>query len=125
MKKIVLTTLLCSGLWLTGGLVFAEVQTGSQESIKAREPVYGSQLMTEQERIEHREKMRAAKSREEREQIRNEHHKLMKERAKERGVTLPEPPPQRTNPGPKGQGQMPGPGPGKGGSKGNKAGKGS
>ena len=37
--------------------------------------------------------MRAAKTEQEREKIRNEHHEQMMARAKERGVTLPDVPP--------------------------------
>lgn len=40
-------------------------------------PIYGSQMMTQQERIEHRNRMRAAKTLEEREQIRAEQHEQM------------------------------------------------
>ena len=36
--------------------------------------IYGSQLMTNQERIEHRNKLRATKTAEEREQVRLQHH---------------------------------------------------
>ena len=72
-----------------------------------QERVYGSQLMTQQERDEYRTRMRAAKTAEEREQIRAEHHERMKVRAKERGVTLPDDPPAR--------GGMMGPGGGMGG----------
>jgi len=54
---------------------------------------YGNQLMTEQERIEHRDRMRAATSDAERDQIRREHHELMKERGRARGITLPDEPP--------------------------------
>ena len=61
--------------------------------------IYGSQLMTMQERNEHRAKMRAAKTAEERERIRAEHHEQMKVRAKERGVTLPDAPPAGRGPG--------------------------
>ncbi|MCK5092941.1 MAG: hypothetical protein KAR30_10485 [Gammaproteobacteria bacterium] len=71
--------------------------------------VYGWQLMTEQERIEHRNKMRSMKTEEEREAYRSEHHMLMQERAKERGVTLPD----RTQPRGKGL-REPGGGKGKG-----------
>lgn len=59
-----------------------------------QQPVYGSQLMTQQEMAEHRAKMRAAKTQQERNQIRNEQHERMQQRAKERGVTLPNQPPQ-------------------------------
>ena len=67
-----------------------------------QEPIYGSQLMTEQERTEFRAKMRAAATNEQREQIRWEHHIRMQERAKDRGVNLPEGPPMfgmHQNPG--------------------------
>lgn len=60
-----------------------------------REYIYGSQLMTRQERIEYHTKMRAAKTAEEREQLRKEHHDAMQERAKTRGITLPDEPPAR------------------------------
>ncbi|MGD2151455.1 MAG: hypothetical protein PVF99_12665 [Desulfobacterales bacterium] len=51
--------------------------------------------MTQQEREEYRSKMRTAKTAEEREQVRKEHHERMKDRAAERGVTLSEEPPAR------------------------------
>ncbi len=72
--------------------------------------VYGWELMTEQERIEHRNKMRSFKTEKEREQYRKEHHKLMQQRAKERGVSLPDTPQPRG----KGMGQGPGGGGGPG-----------
>jgi hypothetical protein len=81
-------------------------------------PIYGSQLMTSQERIEYRNRMRAAKTAKEREQIRLEHHAQMQERAKERGVTLPDEPPAR------GLGRGMGPGAGMGGGAGPGAGSG-
>jgi hypothetical protein len=76
-------------------------------------PVFGAQLMTQQELIDHRTKMRNAKTPEEREAIRAEHHKAMLERAKEKGVTLPETPPPRGMG--RGAGMGPGPGMGPGG----------
>lgn len=61
-----------------------------------QEQIYGSQLMTRQERDEYRAQMRAATTAQEREQIREQHHERMKERARAQGVTLPdEPPPRR------------------------------
>ena len=50
--------------------------------------IYGYQLMTERERAEFRERIRAAGTEQEREQIRIEHHAEMEARAIERGVTL-------------------------------------
>lgn len=50
--------------------------------------IYGYQLMTERERAEFRERVRAADTEQEREQIRSAHHAQMQARAKERGVTI-------------------------------------
>lgn len=77
-------------------------------AIAADETVYGSQMMTNQERMEHRTKMNAAKTAQEREQVRLEHHEQMQLRAKERGVTLPDTPPAQ------GAGMRQGMGPGGG-----------
>jgi hypothetical protein len=52
-------------------------------------------MMTEQERLEHRNTLRSVKTLEERERIRTEHHEQMVERARERGITLPDEPPMR------------------------------
>ena len=84
--------------------LFAAEQAPAPKS----EPIYGYRMMNDQERNEYREKMRNAKSAEERQALRDENHKRMQARAKERGVTLPE---QR---GPRGEGKGPGYGPGSG-----------
>jgi hypothetical protein len=52
------------------------------------EPVCGRDLMTPEEAAEHRAKMWSAKTPEERDAYRAQHHAAMMERAKERGVTL-------------------------------------
>lgn len=85
---------LATALFLSTGLVAAAEPAPAQgkEQAQKQEQVYGAQLMTQQERTELRAKMFAAKTVEEREQIRNENHKAMQERAKTRGVTLPEVP---------------------------------
>jgi hypothetical protein len=70
---------------------------------------YGYQLMTPQERTEHREKMRSFKTEEEREQYRQEHHKQMQERARQQGMEIPD------EPGPRGKGMGQGGGMGPGG----------
>ena len=67
--------------------------TADQAPAQSKEVIYGSQLMTAQERVEFRNKLRAAKTAEEREQIRLEHHKAMRERAQAQGKTLPDMPP--------------------------------
>ncbi|UEM19138.1 hypothetical protein JL100_018815 [Skermanella mucosa] len=78
-------------------------------------PIYGSQMMTQQERADHRNRMHQAKSAAEREQLRQEHHRQMQARAKERGVTLPDEPPPMPGHGGMGMGQGMGMGPGGGG----------
>jgi len=97
-KSFLLTLILTAGL--SGSVVYAEQE------------VYGSQLMTNQERIEHRTKMQSMKTLEERERYRMEHHKKMMERAKQQGVTLPD------MPMPSNRGMGDGPGGGMGGGKG-------
>jgi hypothetical protein len=82
---------LVSALLLAAGAGLA----ATPETVQTQEQVYGSQLMTQPERMEYRNKMRAAKTYQEREQIRNEHHEQMKVRAKAHGVTLPDEPPTR------------------------------
>ena len=75
----------------------------TQAPAQTQERIYGSQIMTEQERLEYRERMLKAKTVEERERIRAEHHQAMVARAKEKGVTLPDDPP-RAGMGPPGGG---------------------
>ncbi|MDH5600073.1 MAG: hypothetical protein OEY78_02090 [Gammaproteobacteria bacterium] len=79
----------------------------------AQQQVYGYQLMTEQERIEHRTKMQSMKTAEEREQYRMEHHRKMQERAKQQGITLPDYPPMPGMGGGRGMGENPGGGRGR------------
>jgi hypothetical protein len=69
-----------------------DVKQQAKEQVKEQEQVYGSQLMTQKERMEHRAQLRAAKTVQEREQIRKAHHEKMQLRAKEKGVTLPDMP---------------------------------
>jgi hypothetical protein len=74
----------------------------------ADETVYGYQLMTEQERAEHRAKMRSFNTDAEREAYRRQHHEMMQQRARAQGVTLPD------EPMPRGQGRGMGKGQGMG-----------
>ena len=57
--------------------------------------VYGYQLMTDEERTAYRNKMRNLRTQQEREAFRLEHHQLMRQRAAERGIELPDVPPGR------------------------------
>ena len=117
-KKTLTMSVLTGALVFASGFVLADDQdrtrlqdkdqTKSKVQDRDQDRIYGSQLMTKQERNEFRNRMRSAKTAEEREQIRAEHHERMMVRAKERGVTLPDEPPAR------GSGMM-GPGGGMGG----------
>ena len=104
MKKITLAIAL--GTALLSGAALAQTIGDSNE------PIYGSQIMTDQERIEHRNLMREAPTQQDRERIRAEHHELMLERARAQGITLPDEPPVR---GGMGQGMGGGMGQGMGG----------
>jgi hypothetical protein len=85
--------------------VQSKTQDQTRDQDRLQEPIYGSQLMTDAERNEHRNQMRSLKTSQEREAYRLEHHKLMQERARVKGVTLPEVPPAMG----KGMGAGPGP----------------
>lgn len=98
MQKLLLNTLIAALFMIPGAnsaiaadqaKVTQEKQAGAQD----KELIYGSQLMTREERAEHRAKMRSLKTREEREAFRIEHHKKMQERAAKMGKTLPDMPP--------------------------------
>ena len=83
-------------------------KTQDQTQLRDQDRIFGSQLMTEQERIEHRNKMRNFKTQQEREAYQLEHHKLMQARAKEKGVTLPDEPIMRPGSMGPGSGMSPG-----------------
>jgi hypothetical protein len=108
-NSVIVIALACS-LFLPSGFVAAADQTTERERVQSQqqEHIYGSQMMTEQERNEYRARMHAAKTNEEREQIRMEHHERMTKRAKAQDLSLPDTPPS------KGSGMMPGGGMGGG-----------
>ena len=56
-----------------------------------REIIPGSELMTSQERERYRKRMRGARTADEQNSVREEHVKQMRERARLRGLALPEP----------------------------------
>lgn len=101
MKRTLVMTVLTSGLLMVTSSGYAadeiaeQEQVRTKEQVQAKDQIYGSQMMTSQEKMEHRNKLRAAKTAEEREIVRAEHHEAMKIRAQERGVTLPDVPPER------------------------------
>lgn len=99
-----------SSLLLGLGMALALPALADQHMMQER--VYGYELMTDQERSSYQARMRAAKTEQEREVLRLEHHRQMQERAKAQGKTLPEMPPADRGPG-KGPGSM-GPGSGMG-----------
>jgi hypothetical protein len=110
-------TLLSAGILLIGADVnwaAAQERSPQQEQMQTQEQgqeqIYGSQLMTPEERTEFRTRMQAATTNEEREQIRREHHQQMQVRARQQGTTLPDEPPARggRGMGPDGGGMGPG-----------------
>ena len=99
MKRTLIMSTLAATLFLSTGLaVAAEPQQ-----------VYAGQLMTQQEMFEFRERMHNARTPQERQQIRNEHHQQMQARAQAQGFSLPDIPPgacSRMEPGCMGPGYM-------------------
>jgi hypothetical protein len=101
LKRMLKLYAVVGALALPFGIASAADQTRTQDNLQTRErlttqdsdQIYGSQLMTKQERIQYRSRLRTAKTAQEREQIRMEHHEQMQARARERGLTLPDMPP--------------------------------
>jgi len=96
-SKLVLSALtiaMCMMLNTNVSVAADQVQAQQKTQSKAQKPelIYGSQLMTREERTEYRAKMRSLKTKEEREALRMEHHQNMQERAKAQGKTLPDMP---------------------------------
>ncbi|MBA3032891.1 MAG: hypothetical protein KKF85_08940 [Gammaproteobacteria bacterium] len=107
MKQPFVVSTLIAAMLLSAG--FALTANAQQAQTQQQEQVYGSQMMTQQERNEYRARMRAAKTLEEQQQIRLQHHEAMKVRAKAQGITLPdEPPAMGGGMGPGGGGMGPG-----------------
>jgi len=80
----------------------AQDKTQDRTQLRTQEQIYGSQLMTDGERNEYQARMRNMKTEQEREAYRLEHHKQMQERARVKGVSLPDEPPARgAGPGPR------------------------
>jgi len=84
----------CICIWLSA-ITFAavpSVHAQDQTRVQTQTPIFGSQLMTNAERTAYRTKMRALKTIAEKDAFRLEHHELMKVRAAEKGITLPDAP---------------------------------
>lgn len=62
----------------------------TKNQVKARDTVYGSQMMTPAERSAYRTHMRSLKTTQQREAFRKQHHEQMQKRASERGMKLPD-----------------------------------
>lgn len=99
MKKQTLIKTLVLALSLSGvGMVSAQDQmktqdkdqlkTQDKDKLRDQDRLYADELMTDQERTTLRERLRLAKTEQERARIREEHRVLMDARAKERGVTI-------------------------------------
>lgn len=89
-KPLSMISALIGILSLSLGLAFAADPLHPNAKAVAKEPIYGNQLMTQYEKAVYRSKLLVAKTPKEQEQIRSEQRKQMQERAKARGVTLPD-----------------------------------
>ena len=76
--------------WSGAGALAAEAEKSAAPPVK-REIIPGSELMTPQEREGYRQRMRSAKTPQEQDKVRAEHTGQMRERARLRGLRLPEP----------------------------------
>jgi hypothetical protein len=98
MRAITLCSILLTLFFIHAG---ASAQGGSTQAPMGGRGLYGSNytagwaLMTPEERAEHRKQMRAAKTYDDCRKVMDDHHKLMGERAKEKGAAAPLPQPRR------------------------------
>lgn len=92
MFKRVWLALLAAGLATVSSIAVGEEQTQRREQSpqQIQGSFFGPQLLTEEEQVAYRARIRNAKTPQESEAIRTEHYELMKVRAKEKGVALPE-----------------------------------
>lgn len=67
-------------------------QTQDRTQLRIQDPIYGSELMTPAEREEHWARLRNMKTEEERNAFRLQHHQQMQERARAKGIQLPDEP---------------------------------
>ena len=95
-KRLLFAPALSAALMMYCGFTIAADQDRMQENMQIQKQVYGRELMIEQERAEHHARMQTAKTDAEREQIRKQQHELMKQRAKERGLSIPDEPPAKS-----------------------------
>ena len=96
MKRTLIYSAVIAALFSTAAsITIAADKDLDQGNQPSQEQVYGSQLMNQQERDDYRAEMSAAKTGQERDQIRQAHYKQMKERAKQQGMTLPDESPAR------------------------------
>lgn len=99
-RLIVCSSVLVILLPMMASVAYAADQTQDQTRDRQQDQdrirtnqIYGSQLMSQKERNEYRQRLQSAKTLKERERIRHEHHERMQERAKARGLKLPDEPP--------------------------------
>jgi len=65
-----------------------QLKTQDQDQLRDQDRIYAHELMTDAERAAYRERIRLAKTMQERERTRSEHRIQMDARAKERGVVI-------------------------------------
>jgi hypothetical protein len=92
--EMVLPLLIALSLGIDTAAAASPVQEkqAAQDMAQGNEPIFGSQLMTREEREKYRAEMRSLKTREECKAYRMGHKKIMQERAKKMGKTIPDVP---------------------------------
>src|SRR5688500_3958239 len=88
----IVNVLLQGGISIAAAIVMASAAfdaAGADQPIK-REIIPGSELMTPQERERYRQRIRGAKTPEQEQKVRGEHLQQVRERARLRGLRLPD-----------------------------------
>ena len=95
--KPALGALIATGLLAIAMPAVQAQQSGAAPAVK-REIIPGSELMTSREREQYRQRIRAAKTADEETRVREQHVMQMRERARLRGLRLPDTPKPSTPP---------------------------
>ncbi len=92
MYKRIWLALLAAGFATASSFAAGDEQTQKREQSprQVEGPYFGPQLLTEEEQAAYRTRIRSARTPQETEAIRAEHYELMKARAREKGIALPE-----------------------------------
>jgi hypothetical protein len=79
------------GIKLSSAPSRQKLQAQEKDRQRERDQIYGYELLSQQELEQYRDRMRQAKTAQERKEIQSQHQKEIQERARQAGITLQPP----------------------------------